>query len=173
MRNAFQALISCGWKADFRRRSSNGDTARMPASFRKAAPTACFNDSTILVTLRYTSLWPISPPRQSRGRRKSSSIACGERYGRKRFESLRVLSETHVGRTRSANAAQAYATAGLQLSLAGHMQTRQLEISGSGASYCRRASLSTQCAWDHSHQIHARLRGKECMRNRGRSNMNS
>ena len=152
MRNASQALIACGWKAGFRRRSSNGDTARMPASFRKAAPMACLNDSAILVALRYRSLWPTSLLRQSRGRRKSSSIACGERHGRKRLESLQVLSETRGGRTRSANAARACATAGLQSSLAGHMWSRRPEISGSGDSYYRRASLSTPFAWARSRQ---------------------
>ena len=152
MRNVFQALSRYGWKPGFRRRTSNGDTARMPATFPQAAPTAYFNDSAILVSLRWASRWPTLTCCQSRGLRKILSIACGERHGRKRLESLRVSSETHVGHTRSANAARACMRAGLRLSLAGHMQTRSAEISGSGASCPRGAFLSTRFAWDHSRQ---------------------
>jgi hypothetical protein len=150
MRNAFQALRSCGWKAGFRRWTSNGDTAQKPASFQKALPTAYCNDS--IVPLRYKRLWPILLLHQSQGPSKSLSIARGELHGRKSIESLEVLSEMRVGRTRSANAVQAWAMAGLQSLLDGHMQIRRTKISGCGVSYCPRASLSTQCAWDRSGQ---------------------
>jgi hypothetical protein len=141
-RNASQALISYGWKAGFRRRASCDRTPTLTC-LRKAVPTTCFDDTGRLVYVH-----------QSRGRRKRSSIACGERYGGQWIENLQILHETHGGRMRSANAARAYATAGLRWSLAGHMQSRRTKISscGCGASYCPRASLSTQCAWDRSRQ---------------------
>jgi hypothetical protein len=55
-----------------------------------------------------------------------------------------------VGRAQFLTEVRAYATVGLRLSLAGHMQIRLAAIIDSLASYYRRAFLSTQYAWDRS-----------------------